>query len=287
MKLHTVYRTDKGQRRCNEDALLLKSARIHDMPVVLAVICDGMGGLERGEIASAMFVREMNRWFMEEFTTMLKQYHGQTQQQPEALKIRWTAMVQEMNLRISGYGRLHGCELGTTVVAALLWGQQYLVMHVGDSRCYGYGLLQTSQPRADKKVWEDRASEQSSGSDIRLLTHDHTIVQMRVDCHELSVSEALHDPAANVLWQCIGASKEVIPDFETGHLNTGIFRKASLLICSDGFWRKQNGRSLRSLLRPRLFTSVQDLEGVMQKCFQMALKKGEKDNLSVILIVAE
>ena len=73
MTYEWAYCTDKGaKRRNNQDALLLKKALRDGEEAVLAVLCDGMGGLEKGELASASAVQAFSRWFEEDFPGIKK-----------------------------------------------------------------------------------------------------------------------------------------------------------------------------------------------------------------------
>ena len=67
------YNTDKGIRKLtNQDALLMKVNNTPNGRVGLFVVCDGMGGLEQGELASATVIRGLDKWYEEEFEGLLK-----------------------------------------------------------------------------------------------------------------------------------------------------------------------------------------------------------------------
>ena len=64
MAFLTAYHTDVGiKKKTNQDALLLKTAQTAKGEVGLFVVCDGMGGLSHGELASATVIRGMAEWF--------------------------------------------------------------------------------------------------------------------------------------------------------------------------------------------------------------------------------
>ena len=66
--LSAVY-TDVGiKKSTNQDSLLLLEAQTESENVICAVICDGMGGLAKGELASAVVIKELRRWFIEDFS---------------------------------------------------------------------------------------------------------------------------------------------------------------------------------------------------------------------------
>ena len=59
--------TDIGiVKQTNQDSVLIKHGEAKVGEILLAVICDGMGGLEKGELASATVIRAFSKWFDEE-----------------------------------------------------------------------------------------------------------------------------------------------------------------------------------------------------------------------------
>ena len=111
--------------------MLLMQATTSVGEVIFAVVCDGMGGLKKGELASAEVVRAMAGWFREEFPEML-----QSGFDPAALKSAWKRIAEEQDERISRFGAGNGMRLGTTMVGFLGIGNQYYIVNIGDSRVY-------------------------------------------------------------------------------------------------------------------------------------------------------
>ena len=109
--------------------MLLMQATTSVGEVIFAVVCDGMGGLKKGELASAEVVRAMAGWFREEFPEML-----QSGFDPAALKSAWKRIAEEQDERISRFGAGNGMRLGTTMVGFLGIGNQYYIVNIGDSR---------------------------------------------------------------------------------------------------------------------------------------------------------
>jgi serine/threonine protein phosphatase PrpC len=205
MHFISAVHTDKGiKKEVNQDAMLLKIANTEKGRVAFGVICDGMGGLEQGEVASGALVRSMANWFDRRLPDFLRQ--GLT---VELLRREWSAIVGERNARIQAYGQNRGIQLGTTMVALLLVEGTYYIVNVGDSRVYL--LCQQNQ--------------------IRCLTRDQTVIQRDLDAGRITYEEAINSPQRNVLLQCIGASPTVIPDYYTGEFQ----EDTMFLLCSDGF----------------------------------------------------
>ena len=166
----------------------------------------------------------------------------------------------QLNIQLTGYGRLHDRKLGTTILAVLLVEQTYLVMHIGDCRLYDTHNGQTEQ-----------------------LTVDQTYVQKLVESRFLTQKEAEEHSQAHVLLQCVGASQTVIPKFYEGRLED----KMSFFLCSDGFWKKADMKKVYEMMQ----RSYRMTEGRMEKKIEQRMgrcrKKGEIDDISAIMITVK
>ena len=193
MEFLTAVHTDVGiKKKTNQDSLLVMVADTEKGKVLFAVVCDGMGGLAKGEVASAAVIRAYERWFEKEFPGLL--YSGIS---GDMLKRSMENVIYSMNSKISSYGRGIGVNLGTTVVALVVAEGTYYCINVGDSRCYRI-----------KDSFEQ-------------ITKDQTFVQREMDMGRLTPEEAEHHPQRSVLLQCVGASEYIIPDFYTGQVEQG------------------------------------------------------------------
>lgn len=123
--------TDVGiEKKRNQDSLSIKIAYSPWGVVCMAVICDGLGGLEQGEVASGNVVIAFNKWFRE---TFLKADHEWTEAQ---IRESWEKLIFSMNGKIKDYGYQKRIELGTTLTAVLFMKGKYYVVHIGDCRLY-------------------------------------------------------------------------------------------------------------------------------------------------------
>ena len=72
MKLLSAACSDRGiKKKINQDSLLVRSAMTKEGEILLAAVCDGMGGLEKGEVASGEVIRALARWFEETLPLLL------------------------------------------------------------------------------------------------------------------------------------------------------------------------------------------------------------------------
>ena len=126
--------TDVGiAKETNQDSMVVKHGKYYGGEVLMAVICDGMGGLDKGELASATVVRAFLRWFGEELAYELENPDMQV------IGGKWSLLLKELNVRIQKYGQARGISLGTTFTGMLFVGGQYVIVHVGDTRAYRIG----------------------------------------------------------------------------------------------------------------------------------------------------
>ena len=111
----TAYHTDIGiRKKTNQDALLLKSGKTAKGSVGLFVVCDGMGGLSQGELASATVIRGLSDWFETEMPAFsLKEIDD------EQIFNTIHAKIVELNEKILDYGTTKQVKLGTTLTAIL------------------------------------------------------------------------------------------------------------------------------------------------------------------------
>ena len=195
--------TDIGNtKKTNQDSLNVKVITIGGEQVAFAVLCDGMGGLEKGELASASVVHAYEKWVLERLPALLS-----AGLRDDILRKEWEGIAGLCNEKIKDYGRRSAISLGTTAAVLLLTRERYYIMNVGDSRVY------------------------EIAGQLSVLTRDQTVVAREVEQGLLSLEQARSDPRRSVLLQCIGSSEEVYPDFFFGEPKAG----AVYMLCSDGF----------------------------------------------------
>ena len=245
-----AYHTDVGiTKKTNQDSLAIKAVNTDFGQVIFAVVCDGMGGLEKGELASKEVVTAFSAWFDTEIAKLV----GASGIDKELLYKQWESIIQTQNKRIGEYGQKHGIMLGTTITAILLHGTRYYTVHVGDSRIY--------------KI----------SNRVGMLTKDQTVVEREIDAGRLAPEQAEFDPRRSVLLQCVGASKSVVPDMAEGTID----KKSVYLVCSDGFRHQITDEELMEFERADSEKAMRD---VCVRLTELIKKRKETDNISVIVI---
>ncbi len=225
MHFETAYINEQGRRPGNQDSLVLMTAETRIGPALLAGVFDGMGGLEKGELASGEMARALDAWFLRELPGIFERCGKHLRD--EAVFESWEKLVETQNRRLLSSAQRQRICLGTTAAVLLLTEKQRIVMHVGDSRVYEMDLL-----------------AEGARSDIRLLTCDHTLAQRAVELGELEPEEAGHDPRSHVLTRCIGAAEDVKPEFSSGYVLPG----SVFLLCSDGFRNRISAKEIEEAL---------------------------------------
>lgn len=245
--------TDTGiKKQTNQDSLFIKTADTEYGQVCFAVLCDGMGGLAKGEVASATVIRQFSDWFEKEFPEML--YRGI---KPEILKRTWENLIYEVNYKIGYYSERNNAKMGSTVVALLLTGDIYYIINVGDSRAY--------------MVTDDS---------IVRLTKDQTFIQREMDEGRMTCDEAKRDPRRNVLLQCVGASTVIEPDFYLGQIR----KRCVFLLCSDGFRHVIGEAEMQEKLSPSAMQNEEIMQQNAEFLTELNKFRKEDDNISVALV---
>lgn len=245
--------TDIGiVKKVNQDSLTLKIAHSSWGTVCMAVICDGLGGLSYGEIASGNVIMAFDRWFKEEFLKAEQEW------KQENIKEAWEELIFFMNQKIKNYGKQLGAEMGTTITAVLFMENKFYVIHVGDCRLY------------------------ELKHDSRVITKDQTLVAQEVERGIISEQEALKDSRRNVLLQCIGVTENVEPCFMSGE----IIPDTCYLLCSDGFRHEISPSEIYQVCGPQNNMTQKMMQDNLQSLIELNKQRGERDNISAILVRA-
>jgi protein phosphatase len=251
-RVRSAWLTDVGQvRDHNEDAVLVKEdgrgTVQGNMNAGLYVVSDGMGGAEAGEIASALTIQTIARYFEQTWSEEIAR-------EPKAREDCLREAVKAANASLFAYARQHpeSAGLGATVVVALVQDQQLALAWVGDSRAY---------------LWEDGLLQQ--------MSRDHSLVARLVEIGQLSPTEARTHEHRNVLLRSLGNKEEVAVDVVSRPLRRG----ARLLLCSDGLTGHVEDHALGDIL-----SRHRDPYDAALELAAAANTGGGSDNISVIVV---
>lgn len=244
--------TDIGLvKSTNQDSLTMMVMNTPVGRMALAVLCDGMGGLSKGEVASASVIRAFRNWA----ATELPQLCG-SQIEDSVIRSQWEKIITDENQKIGAYGAGQGVRLGTTVVAMLLTQTRYYILNVGDSRAY------------------------ELTSHIRQITADQTFVAWEIALGNMTPEEAACDSRRNVLLQCVGASDSVYPDMFFGNVQ----QNAMYMLCSDGFRHEITAEEIFEKLQPGVLFDEDTMQQNASALIERNKQRQERDNISVALV---
>ena len=174
------YYTDIGVKRStNQDSLALWKAETDFGEVLLAVLCDGMGGHKSGELASKTAVEAFEKWFKKEFPKLL---YGEFSK--KRLEEQWGSLIHQCNDMLVEYGNQTGIDIGSTLTACLFIENNVFIAHVGDSRAYHI-----------------------TADAVRQVTMDQSVVAEAVRRGELSEEDARKDKRRNLLLEIMNVSQ--------------------------------------------------------------------------------
>jgi len=249
--------TDVGRaRELNEDALVtidaLQSIQQGSQEIGLFVVADGMGGAAAGEVAGKMVTQVLARQVL---ANVFNQHFAA---QPANLDYGaiLKAAVEQANTEVFRARDAARTDMGSTVVAALVIGNQAHIVNVGDSRAY---LIAPDH--------------------IEKITKDHSLVQAFVDRKEIGEDDVYTHPQRNFILRNVGDKPQVQADLFTRTFEPGQF----LLLCSDGLWEMVYPKS-------RLHEIVTRAPSVPDACKQLvdaANQNGGDDNITLVLVKFE
>ncbi len=244
--------TDIGiSKSTNQDSLMVKVVNTPCGKMTFAVLCDGMGGLEKGEVASSALVRSFNDWLMNRFPLLYDKIDD------SLISEEWGRIIYEQNNKIGYYGRKNAIKLGTTAVVMLITERRYYILNVGDSRAYEITSKMLNQ-----------------------ITEDQTLVAREVKLGHLTVKEAEEDSRRSILLQCVGASPSVIPDMFFGETK----KNTVYMLCSDGFRHEISPDEIFSGLHPSILSDLNTMKRNTGHLIELNKQRNERDNISVVLV---
>ena len=149
----SVVHSDRGiKKNTNQDSVLIKEASTDYGDVMLAVVCDGMGGLAKGEVASAALIKAFSMWFEVQFPELLYRRRTADGINRMELENEINKLILDVNQRIADHGKISHIAMGTTAAVLLMAEGKYYTMNVGDAPADGKHHHQVARPVAAEKT---------------------------------------------------------------------------------------------------------------------------------------
>lgn len=240
--IKTAFASSTGRvRETNQDYVdVFKNHK----DVTMAVVCDGMGGHQGGDVASTMAVSHLGHSFSKtDF------------EDPEIAK-KWLNVQLKLENEViletaDRFSDLNG--MGTTIVVAMAFAEKILIGHLGDSRAYIYG-----------------------NGKFKQITEDHSLVNELIKIGEITEQQARSHPQKNIITETLGVSNGINPEFNLLEVHAGdIF-----LLCTDGLTNSLTDPQIQQILATKNLT----LKERCNRLINEANRLGGEDNITVCLL---
>lgn len=217
-----------------------------DAPIgAVVVVCDGMGGMQGGRVASMIAVNSIL-----DFIRSVPESADPSDTLTNAIRKAHGDILQAGHQNPELYG------MGTTVTAAIFSRQCAVVAHVGDSRIY--------QLRNRRKIFR---------------TFDHSMVFEMVKSGILTEEQARLSDKSNIILRALGVYGEIVPDIEVLPYRKG----DRFVLCTDGFWGSMSEPRLIACLSDKRIDLA--LEKTADLVDRIGHKKGgNHDNLTAAIV---
>lgn len=246
MSLIAAGACDIGRvRRTNQDAIYL------NVDKRLFIVADGMGGHNGGDIASAMAVKYIPEYFLENKNL-----------EPLAV-CKKSVLFANKKIKLMGEDNPLLKGMGTTVSSCFFFDKYAYITNVGDSRTY---LVNNNR--------------------LYQMTRDHSLVQEKLNMGIYTREQAKEDPQKNILIRTVGFEDPVDVDVYTYNVS----KNDIFLSCSDGLYGKVSDQDIIYLINKYIpdpsKATFESLNKTVQTLVELANANGGNDNISVILVAA-
>lgn len=209
-----------------------------------AIVCDGMGGVHGGKVASAAAIEMVSEKIKKCYNPSMS---------VSSLENLLLSAITTANVDVFDRGIydsfLKG--MGTTIVAALIKKKEACIAHVGDSRAY---IM--------------------NGNSIRQITKDHSLVQEMLDKGQITKEEYENNPIKNIITRAMGVDEDIDIEFDYAYLEDG----ECLLLCTDGLSGMVTDKRIHEIY------CTADFDSLAQKYIDEANGNGGKDNITVVIM---
>lgn len=246
---HSATGALKDKGKINEDSYFVESLDYRNEKVsgtsYLIGVCDGVGGLSKGDVASSFVRDEFVSWFKEEGESLL----ALCKKDLAGALLKKTVEVNK-KLYSKGKGKM-----ASTLSLIYFKKNGYVAVQVGDSRAY---LMQ--------------------GKDGIQVTKDQTVLQKEIDEGKIREEDAdPKDRKMHTLLQAMGAEKSVKPDVYIGRMAN----EFSFFLCTDGCVNRVSNKEIIDTVTDAAYESEKEkIVAIMKR----AIGRGEKDNVTGIIV---
>ena len=236
-------------RMHNEDSVFV------DGESGLALLADGMGGYNAGEVASGIAVNVISHGLLQELQSgrELNKVDSTSGLSHAALLLQQQIALANKGIYEAAQERPECAGMGTTLVALVFFENRVSIGHIGDSRCY--------RLRVDK---------------FEQLTHDHSLLQEQIDSGMLTPEQAKYSLNKNLVTRALGIEAVVPADLAEYRVEA----EDVYMLCSDGLTDMVEPEAVREIIAAKR----SDLAEAAADLIDAANQNGGRDNVSVVLV---
>jgi len=236
-------KTDIGMKRStNQDSF--RYGQLEGGAITWAVVCDGMGGMAAGNVASSTAVEVISGSLENNLSP--KSGASFVRNLLKSSIESANAKIYSMSLKNED---MRG--MGTTVVAVVIIKGVAYFAHAGDSRAYYY-----------------------SENELTQITTDHSVVQTLVEKGQLTEDEAKNHPNKNIITRALGVASYIDIDFEEREVSAN----DTVLLCTDGLTNCIDDELIK------LASSDNDFLSLAERLVELANQNGGNDNITVVAV---
>ena len=211
---------------------------------ILLVVCDGIGGHHRGDLASSSCCRNI--------VTAWKRNDAGNMESSSEMEQFLASCVKTANSSLFEQNNQLGVNnpMGTTIVCTVIMDEHIVVCHAGDSRLY-----------------------RLRGDNFEQITRDHSVVQELINRKLMTPEQAINHPLAHVISRSVGPTEEVNPEIHIYDRQSG----DRLLLCSDGLNLHVKDPMLKAIIR-----DSKTPRDAIDELMKQALIGGGEDNITTV-----
>lgn len=239
-------------RETNQDYIYSKEISTNVGKAYMGIVCDGMGGLSSGEVASTTAVNIFADWFKKEFKYVLS-----GDNLFEALKNQWDKLISDARTQLVQYSSFSGQKMGTTLSVLLIVSDKFYAAQIGDSRIY---LLREGN--------------------LTRVTTDHSYVMELASRGLMTYDEANLAKEKNVLTRCLGSMDAFGADYYEG----SVYENDFFLISSDGFHGGKTDAEMCDIITRIYNCTDHERKYVLEEAIEQKILGGERDNISAVCV---
>jgi protein phosphatase len=248
--LDTAVLSHPGMVRAhNEDSVFV------DADAGIAVLADGMGGYNAGEVASGIAVNVVSSGMVPELRSdrELSKVDVSTGLTHAALLLQQKIAAANKGIYEVAQARPDCAGMGTTLVSVVFCGNRVSIGHIGDSRCY-----------------------RLRGEKLEQLTHDHSLLQEQIDGGQLTPEQARYSLNKNLVTRALGIEAIVPADI----VEYRVEAEDIYLLNSDGLTDMVEPPAVQAIIEKHRG----NLADAAKELIDVANENGGRDNISVVLV---